>query len=502
MGHKTVGNALAEWDDADPLVFTMREQADSGHIIIALDLSDLRQGFSEEFLLHLKDILIEWRNGIRLKTIETYSHSLQGIFRKFIELQLFNERIHVIDESFLLVLSTVAEKLTKNQLKTFKSMFLTAVHSPLWTPGLNVDYFPRFEDKKGLHGQQIDRILAKALTRAACVHILTRCEQAYDLGEMNISLFSFVNLAFAVFCRPDSYRQIQLADLTFDEKSRAYFIYILPKKSGIHKPEKIRYKINDAVGILLQKQRQSVIDRYAHLVAPKDVAKLALFPSIRLNADKSAWLHMYANENFGMYETSDYFINGYPNRIRDVFLSDGLTINANVLRHTVGTQLAEMGASSHTIQAVLKHASNNVCKAYVDIAFHGLIGALSDAMQPAFDKHLPAIKRFRSKNDPIDATQAIHSDNLDSGQVELTGECGKLIQCEYAPITCYGCARFVPCWDADHGTNLATVEREIEDCKRRGKAFTHLLEKARVSKYQIIFVMNAAERYREKRDHE
>lgn len=501
MGYKTTGNALAEWDDALPLVFTLLEDYGKPDVLrstkITINLSDLLQGFSEDFLLHLKELIIEWRNRISIPTIESYTENLQNLFRRIINLQLFDAQINIIDETFLLGLTVAVEEMTATQLSTLKLLFLTAPHSPIWAPRLHADLFPKIKNKKGAHGRQISRILAKALTRSACVHILSQCEQAYDAGRMDIGLFAFTNLAFSVFCRPESYRQIQLRDLVIGKTSNEHFIFILPKKTRIHNPDKIAYKINEPLAILLQKQRQSVVNKYAHLVDPQDVDKIALFPATGVKEDKSAWLHEHANEHFGMYEKAEHFTERYPRRIQNSFLSGGLTIGANVLRHTLGTQLAQTGASARTIQAVLKHASDTVCSAYVDIAFHGLIDVLSDAMEPSFETHLPAFSLFRSKNDPINAEKAIHSDNMETGKIELTGECGKLIQCEYAPITCYGCVRFIPCWDADHSVNLAIVEREIKEYKQSGKPFQPLIEKARLAKNQIILVMNAADRYQQ-----
>ncbi len=501
MGYKAVGSCFAEWNDAEPFTFTLTEKIGSApphrSTIIKIDLSELREGFTDDFLMNLKELLIDWRNRVALTTIEGYSQTLRHLLLRVIKLRLFDTKVEVIDEAFLLALETVTHEMTENQLKRLKSLFLITKYSPLWGAGLHPNYFPQFKEKKGAHGRTISRILAKALTRAACVHILSRCEQAYDLGEMDIRLFAFANLAFAVYSRPESYRQIQLSDLVFDIKSNAYFLYILPVKTRVRNPEKIAYKINPALGVLLQKQRQSFVERYSHLVAPDDVHKLALFPAGKLNAEKTAWLHPHANENFGMYGTAESFSERYPREIRRSFLSGELNIGANVLRHTVGTSLAQTGASARTIQAVLKHSSDTICKAYVDIAFHGLVDVLSDALQPAFDMHLPVFTRFRSKNDVIPIEKAIRSDDLESGKIELTGECGKLIQCEYAPISCYGCARFIPCWDAEHSINLAYVEQEISDFKRRGKAFEHLLQKAKIAKHQIIIVMNAADRYRQ-----
>ena len=348
-----------------------------------------------------------------------------------------------------------------------------------------------------MYGQQIDRILAKAMSRATCVSILSRCEQAYESGQLDIGHFAFANLAFAVFCRPESYRQIRLSDLVFDSKSGAYFLYIFPVKSRVKHPEKICYRINEPVGLLLLKQRQSVVQKYGHLVAHDDISKLCLFPARRLHNNDSTWVHIYANQNFGMLEDQIGFDGAYPRQIQRVLLKKSGTLSANVLRHTVGTQLAHTGASSRTIQAVLKHATDNICKAYVDIAFHGLIDVLSDAMQPAFDSHLPVYEHFRSKLDPVPPEKAIRSDDLRTGRVELTGECGTRIQCEYAPISCYGCNRFIPCWDADHSINLEIIQQEINDYSRRGKPFQHLIERAISAKYQIIIVMNAADRYKD-----
>jgi len=501
MAYKIVGNTTVEWDAPTPFIFTMHETSgpvdDRREKTITIDLSDLRKGFEDDFLLHLKEILIQRRNKVMLSTINTDARYICLLFRKVIEFKIFDQQISIIDESFLLVLGTVKENLPVDCLRVLKTAFAANPYSQLFAPGLHDSDFPGQGEIKGRHGLQIDRILAKALTRAACVHILSRCEQAYDNGEMDIGHFSFVNLAFAVFCRPDSYRQIRLEDLKFDQKSNSFFIYIIPAKTRVHHPHKICYRLNEPVGVLLRKQRQNVIECYGHLVDPDEIGKLALFPARRLRAGKSTWLSRNANQNFGRLETSGSFSSTYPLSIERTLNDVGFSVSGNVLRHTIGTQLALTGASAQTIQAVLKHSSEGVCRAYVDIAFEGLFNELSDAMQPAFQSHLPAFQRFRSKSDPISIDKAIRSEDLDTGKIELNGECGKQIQCEQAPIVCYGCWRFTPCWDADHSVNLNTVQLDLEDFKQRGKPFHHMVQKTQEAKYRIIFVMNAADRYRQ-----
>ncbi|MYM26474.1 tyrosine-type recombinase/integrase [Duganella sp. FT135W] len=499
MAYRTIGNTVVEWEDNEPFIFSMSETIgtddDRRSKIIAIDLSSLRQGFEDNFLLHVKDHFIERSNKVILRTIDTEVSHLKNLFRKVIDLKLFDSKIATIDEGFLMCLGATKEKLPSLSLRVLKRQFAADPYSPLFVKGLHSSDFPLLEPKKGRHGIQIDRILARALSQAAVARILNLCDAAYDTHSMDIGHYSFVHLAFAVFCRPESYRQIRVGDLEMD--SGKYFIHIIPAKSGVRQPDKIRYQINEALGVLLKKQRQNIITTYGHLVDEQDIAKLALFPVRRLKANGSIRVNDYASNNYGMYDNAAKFSAGYSEQIKKLFDDDHLTLSANALRHTVGTLLAQTGASAGTIQAVLKHASPIICHAYVDIAFHGLINELSDAMRPAFAEHLPAFERFRSKNDSVPAGKTIRSEDLETGIIEETGECGKDIVCSYAPITCYSCFRFIPCWDADHSLNLNIVQREIEELKKRGKPFEHMVERGRTAKNRIMLVMHAADRYQD-----
>lgn len=126
-------------------------------------------------------------------------------------------------------------------------------------------------------GQLIDNILAKALTRSHVASILDVCDTAYSAGTMDIGHYSFIHLAFAVFVRPNSYRQILLSDLTVTTSGQ-YFINIVTSKTGEEYPSKIAFRIIEPLGVLLTKQRQYVIEIYGHLVEPEDIKNLALFP--------------------------------------------------------------------------------------------------------------------------------------------------------------------------------------------------------------------------------
>lgn len=483
MAYTIIGNTVVEWDDQDPLIFTLSEETgskdDRRPTTVQFDLSSLRVGFKDEFLEEVKKVLIERKQKVALITVKSEYEAILLLFHKIIDHDLFDTKISVIDESFLLALIAITEELSSCCLDILKRIFKFAPHSPIFSHGLYGDNFPIKSNKKGNQGIRVDNILATALTRNACVEILRRCEETYEDGTIDIGLFSLINLAFAVYVRPDSYRRIRISDLVHDTSEDAFFLYIPPAKSRVQKPQKICYRINRHVGMLLLKQRQQVIKKYGHLVDKDDIGNLALFPARALNKYKSGWKSEYANAFLGELRSGIAFNNAYFWQIRDRVLKGQKGVNARSLRHTIGTQLAELGCSAKTIQAILKHAGDATCMAYVDIAFHGLIKELSDTMQPAFEAHLPVFQRFRSKDDLVAPNKAIYSEDLEMGRTVLTGECGKQIRCQAAPFTCYECNKFIPCFDVDHSLNLDIIQREIDRYKHAGSAYRHLVEKAR-----------------------
>lgn len=501
MSYIMVGNTTIDWREDEPLVFEMTENHGTTKETPRLkayrfDLTTISHGVEMSFLLNLKDHFIERRNKVQVSSIFSEYRNLKGLINKVLINKVFEKNISVIDEVFLLSLTAMKDKFTRNELKYLKLSFKSNPFSMLFTHDVQIEDFPTKSDKKGLYGSQVSRIIKKALTRSACVEILTICENAYENHEMDIGHFSFVNLAFSVFCRPESYRQIRIKDLVCDADNDLHFIYIKPVKSQVNQPERICYKLSNPVGLLLQKQRQNVVEIYGHLVEPKDIGELALFPARQLKNNKQ-WKSEYSNKNFGEIESSESFSHSYTTIISKKYLNaSSLNINANRLRHTVGTQLAFHGCSAKTIMAVLKHSSDIISSAYVDIAFEGLIDNLSDAMMPAFEAHFPVFKLFRSKNDVGIPEKVIYSDDIETGRTELVGECGKQIRCEFAPLACYGCPKFIPCFDADHSINLQLIEREIDILSKLGKPYQSLIEKAQMSRREIILVIYACENHK------
>jgi len=495
-----IGNAVAEWDDAATLAWEMREttgpRGDPHTTTEAFDLSSLRDGYEDTFLLTLKDLLIERRKRIVLSSIHTEFGHLRAILLKIHERGLLEGKGATIDHAFLLALRTILSEVDGNSLYTLKRLFTLNRHSTLFAIDLIPSDFPTKVPEKGFQGELISRILAKALNRAACVQILGATEAAWEEDRIDIGHFSFLQLAFHAYLRPYSYQRLTLDDLKIDvdkdTQAKTYFLLVTPAKTRLRVPQKIPYPLNSRVGELLALQRVHVIETYGHLVDAADISRLALFPA-RIIGKDGRWTSKTARAHYGRTNGNALW-KGYLVPINR--LPQSIKFDFNALRHTVGTQLAEAGCSRKTIQAVLKHANNETCQAYVDIAFHGLIKELSDAMEPAFTEHFPIFEKLRSKHDPVDPNKVIRSLDMDSGRTELTGECGRRIACQYAPIACYSCPRFVPCYDADHGINLKIVEAEIKQFEAAGRPYQHLLKMNKEARLYIQLVVAAAERYR------
>ncbi len=496
--HHVIGNTVAEWDDAVPLRWTMNEttgpKTDPRTQTESFDLSELRTGYEGAFLLALKDTLIARRKRVALASVKTEFGKIRVLLRKVQSRRVGDPKVAHIDHVFLLTLRTMLQDVSIKNLTTFRQLFSENRESPLFAHDLVPEDFPVKKPIKGYQGEKIDAILAKALSRAAQVEILRRSEDAYESGTIDIGHFAFLHLAFHVYCRPSCYQRLTLADLQIDAdpltQVKAFFLLVIPQKTRISTKslKKITYQLDSTVGELLEAQRIQVITTWGHLVANDDIGKLALFPARGVGSD-GRWTASHAQAHFG--ETDyDSFRRGYLNPI--LKLQESISFDFNGLRHTVGTQLAVAGCSATTIAAVLKHASPDSCQKYVDIAFQGLIDALSEAMEPAFDAHFPA---FRSKNDPMAPEKVINSIELATGRRELTGECGQTNACQYAPLACYSCIRFTPCFDADHSINLRLAESEINKYEGGGLPFRELANQFKQVRRYIMLVVAAANQY-------
>lgn len=467
------------------------------------DIGLLAAYYTTPFLEGIKTLVIARRKRIALISVKTEFLNVRSLLRKIGESEVVSLPISQIDQPFLLGLRTIANEVSKPSLERLKGWFNTYRESVIFAADVTKQDLPSRKSPKGDMGELTSRILTKALNRSACVEVLRVSDEAYEAGIIDIGQYSALHLAFHIFCRPASYRNLRLCDLRIDRNPdtdiTSYFILVSPAKTQVKNPIRYPFKLNKIVGELLEAQRLNVIDGFGHLVDKSDIGRLAMFPSVRLTENRSAWVSKHANGNYGQC-TNNAFYTAYFRSLYDLIPS--VKFNFNALRHTIGTQLAESGCGAKTIQAVLKHASDKTCQAYVDIAFHGLIENLSDTMRPSFEDHFPAFENFRSRTDPIDPLKAIRSEDQATDRSDMTGECGRKIACQYAPLSCYACPRFIPCYDADHTINLDFVDSEISRCKQMGRPFVQMLERSKEIRRHIIVVIAASDRKRNAISHE
>lgn len=503
--YQNVGNAVAQWEDASPLRWTMREPARKGGMKsdpIECNLSALLPAYEEAFLLALKDVLIASRHRVQLPTIASTASGLRLLLEKVYTRGIdAKSRVRKIDSGFLVALHAAADEIPATYLAHLKRLYQSHRNDGrIFESGLQPGDFPRVQSKRGALGDQIHRILAKALSRSTLVHVLDVMEASFEQGRIDLGRYAFTRLALNVFCRPDGYRRLTLADLRKNKNSGtgavSYYLDIFPSKKGTHNPKKIAYGLHPEVGRLLEMQRQAVVEKCGHLAPITDgdpeLGQLALFPALTLSLGGTEWVSPYANAHAGILERAS-FAGAY---IDPVKAQTHAPLSFNALRHTIGTQLAQMGCSAHTIQAVLKHSTDTVCVAYVDIAFHGLIDELSDGLKPGFDEHFPVINNFTTIDADIPPERRIISEDIETVMSGTTGMCGRQVACSYAPITCYACPRFIPCYDADHSINLNVVDREISAFEGKGLAMQHDVKRWKTIRNSIRIVITACDNKR------
>jgi len=491
---KVIGPAIAEWDEENPLCWTMSETlVDNNRVesfAFIFDLNGLHQRYPLIFLLEIKSVLIERRSTAKLRTIHTDFKRVFSVLQRCANaisdpdnpLPLQPRIFSRIDKEFLTSLWAIKNDVPRNYLNTFKAFYRQHRHNTaIFAVGLAEGDFPQSgysteADPIGVVGQLRQRVLATALSRATLVHILNITESAFESGELNLGLFAYSRLLLSRAARPESFRLLRLKDLRIDENegTQTYYLTIsIPKSREAQRPT-ATVRLHAEVGRILDLQRAAVAERLGHLVIAKNsdtaghspkytLGDLPLFPT----GVKAGRLYQKARARLGVVTDASCFLSYYSAPLQAL---TRVKMNHNALRHTMGTQLAIAGCSTATIAAVLLHATHRAAAVYVDLIFSGAIDELSDSLQSAFLEHYPVINEFVSNQDRIDPSRKIVSSSSDRLQRITTGECGRRQICHYAPISCYECSRFKPCYDSDHSINLERVTNEIRAAQDGGLA--------------------------------
>ena len=515
-----INKTVVSWLDSEPLRWKASTKASeqAPEYNDDFDLSSLRGAFEEEFLIGMRDLLVGRHRQCKRRSVKGYVDSISRTLRAIQSKQVDPEerlvegtQIAAIDIGLL---TAMRAKLAKQpnwigayDLNTLKTLYKYAGEGSVYQ-GVSAGDFPLAGTGRPAEDILRSRIVAQALTRSAQIAVLKNIEDGFQNLQVDLALYTFWNLELHLFIRPESYRQITCGDLivTEDKKSKTttYILMVTPAKRGSLVPKPMPTELDKQMGELLLLQRESVIRQYGPLYGidstmPDEQRKqiessLALFPR------RTGLRKPFEIANFGLLETTTSFSNSYLAPLQRRL--EGISVGFNVMRHTISTHLAAAGCSAQTIQAVLKHATDQTARVYVDLATKELKERLSQGLEGLPDL-FPAYRIFTTQRSakaiPI---KAINSTSVDPETGELSqctpGQCGGSKACDYAPLACYGCWRFIPAIDADHTLNLKRVQESIDYHKQMGRPFMHLLERDEVLKLNISFVIAECSRHRQK----
>lgn len=502
---QVIGNTVVQWQEEEPLMWEMCEtlgkSKHTSEIKIAFDLTPLLCGYNCAFLLALKEAMINKRLKVSLISIKTEYLKLKRL------LQICQDRFLMvckqqaiqpvvferIDSELLLGLSAFKAEVPSNYRKTLRAFYTEQRDNcALFSPDLYFGDFPTHSDESYI-SQARRRVIGSAMSRPMLVAILNINEAAYETGTLDLARYAFSRLMLSRAARPETYRVLRCKDLRVNTSggTKSYYLTLTIPKTGAASPPKATVSIHREVGLLLEKQREAVTSKLSHLLAAKNAAlgkedgshytvdDLPLFPLV----GAPSMLRKTTIANLAMHTNSGNFIRDYVAPLKKL---TGKGITCNVIRHTMATQLAIAGCSARTIAAVLLHTDDKNAQVYVDLIFEGAIDELSDSMVVAFNDHFPVFKEFVSAKDAIEPQNRIVSYSVDRTRHETTGACGRHRICVYAPISCYDCHRFRPCFDADHTINLDLVNEEIEAARTGGlqrqtdvKRYSHIANRIR-----------------------
>lgn len=138
-------------------------------------------------------------------------------------------------------------------------------------------------------------------------------------------------------------------------------------------------------------------------------------------------------------------------------------INTKRFRYTLGTRLAEEGASAYSIAECLGHADTQNVKCYVE-ASPKLIEALDKALTPALAPIAQAFRGRLVEDEAGSSQRGAPGTRIIDFRVSAKGigSCGgKTSGCsQLKPVACYTCFKFEPWLDAPHAKLLERLEAD------------------------------------------
>jgi hypothetical protein len=519
---QTLGKTTFTWSENTPLIFVSltHEAVGEPKYRKEFDLTQLTQAFEESFLLALKDLIMQRFLKVRVRTMKSEYAAVLQLLRKIQSDQTSPDvnkhlmeahRISSIDSGLLLAirekLAECANWINVGCVDRLSEWFHFAGNDQVFKD-LERGDFPT-SNRSGREDFRRQGIISKALSRTLQIAVLTDVEHRFQAGELHLGVYVLWNLTNTIYARPESLRQIRCCDLIHTKNEVTgeidYTLWVMPAK---RRGQRMSYPLTQTLGNLMVKQRAWVLEHIGSLYGLKeglDVEKrkvieqqLAMFPRITTGKRTD-----FEANHFGMLEDGTSFGENYLRPIRKGL--DNINVNFNVMRHTIGTQLAAAGVSAAVIQAVLRHANDLTARMYIDLAAKELRVALNSGLE-ALEELFPAYSAFMNAEQtramaleyPERTVSSRGPIDPDTGHIniETIGGCGKSAACAFAPLSCYGCWRWIANVDADHSVNLRLVQDRIMENEAFGRPMKAIVDRDRLLEKLIELRMGQFERHK------
>ncbi len=530
---QTLGKTTFTWNESTPLEFeaVTREAEGEPEYHRKFDLSQLTAGFEESFLFDLKDLFMQRHLKVRAISVKNQHDNVVRLLNKIQSDQtspdlskrlMEADKITAIDTGLMIA---IREKLAEDAgwikgayIESLCDLFTFAGHGSVFKYLERGDFPTR--DRSGTADRARQQIISQALSRTLQIALLTDVERRFQDGELHLGVYVLWNLTNTLYARPESLRQIRCGDLTYTENKATgendCTLWVMPAKRRGKREEaqRMEYRLTTFLGHLVIKQQAWVIENIGPLYGLKEdldpekrkviEQQLALFP--RINAGMRT---DFEAKNFGMLENSTTLGRIYLEPIQRCL--DNIHVNFTVMRHTIGTQLAAAGVSAAVIQAVLRHATDKTARVYIDLAAKELREALNTGLE-ALEELFPAYNAFMNAKQTRAMAQQFPERIVNSRgpidpqtgamEIETTGGCGKSVACALAPLSCYGCWRWIANVDADHSVNLCKVQERIKENEAFGKPMKAIVERDRLLEKVIELRMGQFARHKAEQTHQ
>lgn len=160
--------------------------------------------------------------------------------------------------------------------------------------------------------------------------------------------------------------------------------------------------------------------------------------------------------------------------------------NAHRFKHTIGTDLSNAGLDEWAIASALMHSKTNTVRKYRAIS-----AELMNLIDTKMSDHLALVVGAFSGSIVKDRKSAVNGDRADR-LIEDLAVCGADSICHLdAPFSCYGCIKFQPFLDADHGAALTRLERRREQTIATDKTTGVLWDRAILACRKVILDCNS-----------